>query len=57
MQALRLASYMNRPSLVVVEALSMIGSYLTDSGKFLEASSLFGMIVRLAQAILSMIVG
>jgi len=42
---------MNRPSLLVIEALVMIGPYLTNSGKFLDASALFGGTVRLAQSI------
>ncbi|KAL2051402.1 hypothetical protein ABVK25_008269 [Lepraria finkii] len=51
MQCLRLASFMNRPTLLVIEALVMMGPYLTNSGKFLDASALFGGTVRLAQSI------
>ena len=42
---------MNRPTLLVVQALLMMGPYLTNSGKFLDASALFGETVRLAQSI------
>ena len=51
MHALRTASYMSRPTLLVVQTLLMIGPYLTNAGKFLDAWSLFGMTVRLAQGI------
>ena len=51
MQCLRLASFMNRPTLLVIEALVMMGPYLTNSGKFLDASALYGGTVRLAQSI------
>ena len=51
MQCLRLVSYMSRPTLLVIETLVMIGPYLTNSGKFLDASALFGGTVRLAQSI------
>ena len=42
---------MNRPTLLVIEALVMMGPYLTNSGKFLDASALYGGTVRLAQSI------
>ena len=42
---------MSRPTLLVIEALVMMGPYLTNSGKFLDASALFGSTVRLAQSI------
>ena len=51
MQALRMASFMNRPSLLAVETLILIGPYLTNSGKFLDAWALFGVTIRLAQSI------
>ncbi|KZM25767.1 DNA binding [Ascochyta rabiei] len=51
MQALRIASFMNRPSLLAIEALIMMGPFLTNSGRFLDAWTLFGTTVRLAQAI------
>lgn len=51
MQALRTASFMNRPSVLAIEALIMIGPYLTNSGKFLDAWALFGITIRLAQSI------
>ena len=42
---------MNRPTLYAIEALVMMGPYLTNSGKFLDASALFGGTIRLAQSI------
>ncbi|ORX96802.1 fungal-specific transcription factor domain-domain-containing protein [Clohesyomyces aquaticus] len=50
MQALRLASFMSKPSLLSIQALIMIGPYLTNSGRFLDAWTLFGTTIRLAQA-------
>lgn len=51
MQALRIASFMNRPTLLTIQTLVMMGPYLTNSGKFLDASALFGLTVRLAQSV------
>ncbi|KAI9708288.1 MAG: hypothetical protein M1812_008046 [Candelaria pacifica] len=51
MQALRFASFMNRPSLLGIQTLIMIGPYLTNAGKFLDAWALFGTTIRLAQSI------
>ncbi|KAL6704458.1 hypothetical protein ACN47E_008202 [Coniothyrium glycines] len=51
MQALRLASFMHRPSLLAIQTLITIGPYLTNSGRFLDAWTLFGTTIRLAQAI------
>lgn len=51
MQCLRLSSFMNRPTLRTIAALTMMGPYLTNSGKFLDASAIFGGTVRLAQSI------
>ncbi|XPS81632.1 hypothetical protein M3J09_013562 [Ascochyta lentis] len=51
MQALRISSFMNKPSLLAIEALIMMGPFLTNSGRFLDAWTLFGTTVRLAQAI------
>ena len=51
MQALRIGSFLSRPTLAVIETLLMIGSYLTNTGRSLDASSIFGTTVRLAQAI------
>lgn len=51
MQALRMASFMNRPTLLGIQALIMIGPYLTNSGRFLDAWTLFGTTIRLAQSI------
>ncbi|CAE7031588.1 hypothetical protein PTNB85_04233 [Pyrenophora teres f. teres] len=51
MQALRLASFMHRPSLLAIQVLVMIGKYLINSGKYLDAFTLFGTTIRLAHSI------
>ena len=51
MQALRTASFMSRPSIRVIETLLIIDAYLANSGKSLDASSLFATTVRLAQVL------
>ena len=51
MQALRLASFMNRPTLLAIQTLLMMGPYLTNSGRFLDAWTLFGTTIRLAHSI------
>ncbi|KAF2198845.1 hypothetical protein GQ43DRAFT_474169 [Delitschia confertaspora ATCC 74209] len=51
MQALRMASFMNRPTLLAIQALIMMGPYLTNSGRFLDAWTLFGTTIRLAHSI------
>ncbi|EUC35395.1 hypothetical protein COCCADRAFT_3417 [Bipolaris zeicola 26-R-13] len=51
MQALRLASFMHKPSLVAVQTLILIGKYLANSGRFLDAFILFGTTIRLAHSI------
>lgn len=51
MQALRLAAFLNRPTLLTIQTLIMMGPYLTNCGKFLDASAMFGVTVRLAQSI------
>lgn len=51
MQALRMASFMHRPSLLGIQALIMIGPFLTNSGRFLDAWTLFGTTIRLAHSI------
>lgn len=51
MQALRISSFMHKPSLMAIETLIMIGPFLSNSGRFLDAWTLFGTTVRLAQAI------
>ncbi|KAF1846327.1 uncharacterized protein K460DRAFT_356017 [Cucurbitaria berberidis CBS 394.84] len=51
MQALRLASFMHKPTLLGIQTLIMIGPYLTNSGRFLEAWTLFGTTIRLAHSI------
>lgn len=42
---------MSRPTLLAIETLIMIGPYLTNSGKFLDAWALFGVTIRLAHSI------
>jgi hypothetical protein len=42
---------MHRPSLLAIQALLMIGPYLTNSGRFLDAWTLFGTTIRLAHSI------
>ena len=51
MQSLRISSFLHKPSLLAIEALIMIGPFLVNSGRFLEAWTLFGTTIRLAQAI------
>lgn len=51
MQALRLSSFMHKPSLRSIQTLIMIGPYLTNSGRFLDAWTLFGTTIRSAHAI------
>ncbi|KAF2488279.1 hypothetical protein BU16DRAFT_419951, partial [Lophium mytilinum] len=51
MQALRMASFMNRPTLLGIQTLIMMGPYLTNSGRFLDAWTLFGTTIRLAHSI------
>ena len=51
MHALRLGAFLSRPTLLAIETLVMIGPYLTNSGKLLDAWTLFGTTIRLAQAI------
>jgi hypothetical protein len=51
MQALRMASFMHKPTLLGIQALIMIGPYLTNSGRFLDAWTLYGTTIRLAQSI------
>lgn len=51
MQALRDASFMSQPTLLGIQTLVMLGPYLTNSGRFLDAWTLFGTTVRLAHSI------
>ncbi|MCJ1280978.1 hypothetical protein MMC26_000296 [Xylographa opegraphella] len=51
MQALRTASFMSRPTIRVVETLLIIDAYLANTGRSLDASSLFAIMVRLAQGL------
>jgi hypothetical protein len=51
MQALRMASYMNQPTLLAIQTLVMMGPYLTNTGRFLDAWTLFGTTIRLAHSI------
>lgn len=46
-----MAAFTNRPTLLGIQTLIMIGPYLTDSGRFLDAWVLFGTTIRLAQSI------
>ncbi|CAK4031782.1 transcriptional regulatory [Lecanosticta acicola] len=50
-QALRLASYLNSPTLLGIQTLIMMGPYLTNSGRFLDAWTLFGTTIRMAHSI------
>jgi len=49
MHALRLSSFMNRPTLLAVQILLLLGAYLVNTGKFLDAYSLYGLTIRVAQ--------
>lgn len=49
MHALRLSSFLNRPTLLSLETLLLIGPYLINTGRFLDASTLFGLVIRVAQ--------
>ncbi|KAF1978929.1 hypothetical protein BU23DRAFT_595441 [Bimuria novae-zelandiae CBS 107.79] len=51
MQALRMASFMHKPTLLGIQTLIMIGPFLTNSGRFLDAWTLFGTAIRLAHSI------
>ncbi|KAM0720357.1 hypothetical protein Q7P37_004493 [Cladosporium fusiforme] len=51
MQALRHASFMSQPTLLGIQTLVMMGPYLTNSGRFLDAWTLFGTTIRLAHSI------
>jgi hypothetical protein len=50
MQALRMASFMSRPTLLGIQTLMMLGPYLINSGRFLDAWTLSGTTIRLAQS-------
>ncbi|KAK5110524.1 hypothetical protein LTR62_005716 [Meristemomyces frigidus] len=51
MHALRMSSYMSQPTLLGIQTLVMMGPYLTNSGRFLDAWTLFGTTIRLAHSI------
>ena len=51
MQALRNASFMNQPTLLGIQTLIMMGPYLTNSGRFLDAWTLFGTTIRFAHSV------
>ena len=51
MQALRMASFLSRPTLLAIQSLIIISPYLTNSGRFLDAWTLFGSTIRLAHSI------
>ena len=42
---------MNRPTLLGIQTLIMMGPYLTNSGRFLDAWTLFGTTIRLAHSV------
>ena len=48
--ALRLDSYLKTPTLLNIQALHLICSYLTDSGRLQESWEMFNITVKLAQA-------
>lgn len=50
MQALRLASFLHKPTLLGIQTLIMMGPFLTNSGRFLDAWTLFGTTIRLAHS-------
>jgi hypothetical protein len=50
MHALRLSSYLNRPTLLCIQTLLLIGPYLINCGKFLDSWTLFGTTIRLAHS-------
>lgn len=51
MQALRTCSFMSRPTLLGLQATLMMCPYLTNSGRFLDAWTLLGTIIRLAHSL------
>lgn len=51
MHALRLSSFMNRPTLLSVQTLLIMGLYLINMGKFLESYTIFGITIRVSQAL------
>lgn len=51
MQALRLGSFLNTPTLLAIQTLVLMGPYLTNSGRFLDAWTLFGTTIRSAHSI------
>ncbi|KAI9659144.1 MAG: hypothetical protein M1821_002104 [Bathelium mastoideum] len=51
MQALRMASFMSRPTLLAIQSLIIMSPYLTNSGRFLDAWTLFGSTIRIAHSI------
>ncbi|KAF1990356.1 hypothetical protein K402DRAFT_417802 [Aulographum hederae CBS 113979] len=48
--SLRMASFMNRPTLLAIQTLVTLSPYMTNSGRFLDAWTLFGSTIRLAQS-------
>ncbi|KAK4979395.1 hypothetical protein LTR28_005040 [Elasticomyces elasticus] len=51
MQALRMTSFMSQPTLLTIQTLVMLGPYLTNTGRFLDAWTLFGITIRAAHSI------
>jgi hypothetical protein len=49
-QAVRLKSFMHKPSLLRIQTLIIIDTCLTNSGRLMDAWTLFGTTIRLAQA-------
>lgn len=51
MQALRMASFMNQPTMLGIQTLAILGLYLTNTGRFLDAWALFGVTIRVAHSL------
>ncbi|KAK1081439.1 hypothetical protein LTR33_004686 [Friedmanniomyces endolithicus] len=51
MQALVESKYMQQPTLLGIQAMVIMGPYLTNSGRFLDAWTLFGTTIRMAYSI------
>ncbi|KAK8198726.1 hypothetical protein M8818_006593 [Zalaria obscura] len=51
MQSLRMSAFTSQPTLISIQALVMLGPYMTNNGRFLDAWSVFGLTFRLGQAI------
>ena len=51
MQALRQSSFLSQPTILGIQALVMLGPYLTNTGRLLDAWTLFGLTIRCAHSI------